>query len=60
MISVTNPNFWESTKTGSLSVGHCKSCIKSIHEANVLAFGTNRAMIPCFVKENSHEFSFVV
>ena len=60
MISVTNPKIWESTKTGSLSVGCCKSCIKSIDEANVLKFGTNRAKILCFVTKNSHEFSFVV
>ena len=52
MISVTNPKIWESTKTGSLS-GHCESCIKSIHEANVLAFGTNKAMVLCFVTEIS-------
>ena len=60
MIYVTNPNFWESTKTGSSSGGHCKSCIKSIDEANVLAFGTNRATILFFVTENYHEFSFVI
>ena len=60
MISVTNPIFWESTKTGSLSGGHCKSCIKSIHEANALAFSTNRATILFFVTENFHEFSFVI
>jgi len=60
VISVTNPKFWESTKTGSLSGGHCKCCIKSIHEANVLIFGTNRAKILCFVTKNSHEFSFVI
>ena len=40
-------------------MGHCKSCIKSIDEANVLIFGTNKDMIPCFVTRNSHEFSFV-
>jgi len=49
-----------STKTGSSSVGHCKSCIKSIHEANVLTFGINRTKILSFVIENSHEFSFVI
>jgi len=53
VISVTNPKIWESSKTGSSSVGHCESCIKSIHEGNVLTFGTNRAKILCFVKKNS-------
>jgi len=60
VISVTNPKISESTKTGSSSGGHCKCCIKSIHEANVLAFGKNRATILCFVTENSHKFSFVI
>ena len=60
MISVTNPKISESTKTGSLSGSHCKCCIKSIHEGNVLTFGTNRATIPCFVTEKSHKFSFVI
>jgi len=59
VISVTNPKISESTKAGSSSGGHCKSCIKPIHEANILTFGINRAMILCFVRENSHEFSFV-
>ena len=60
MISVTNPKIWESTKTGSLSGGHCKCCIKSTHEANVLTFGANRAKILYFVTKNSHEFSIVI
>ena len=41
-------------------MGDCKTCIKSIHEANVLTFYTNRATILCFVIKHSHEFSFVV
>jgi hypothetical protein len=48
-----------STKTGSLSVGHCKSCIKSTSKSNDLSFGINKDKILCFVQENSHEFSFV-
>jgi len=60
VISMTNLKFSESTKTGSLSGGHCKCCIKSIHEGNVLTFGTNRATILCFVTENPHKFSFVI
>jgi len=60
VISMTNPKISESTKIGSLSGGHCKCCIKSIHEANVLTFGTNKATIPRFATENSHKFSFVI
>jgi len=60
VISMTNPKISESTKTGSSSGGHCKCCIKSIHEANILTFGTNKATIPCFVTEIFHKFSFVI
>ena len=49
VIKAKEPQPSESTKTGSLSVGHCKSCIKSIKEANNLKLGTDRDRIPCFV-----------
>src|ERR1700749_533473 len=49
-----------STTTGSLTGGHCKSCIKSTSETNVLVFGTNKDMILFLVDRNSHEFSFVL
>jgi len=38
VISVTKPKDWMSTKTGSLSLGDCKSCIKSMDGANVLTW----------------------
>jgi len=46
-------------KLDALSLGNCKSCIKSIHGANVLTFGTNKDTVVSFVTENAHEFSFV-
>ena len=49
-----------STKTGSLSVGHCKSYIKSINEANGLHLGTDKDRIPCFVTRISHNLTFVL
>ena len=39
----------ESTKTGSSSVGHCKSCIKSINEVHGFKLGINKDRILCFV-----------
>ena len=40
-------------------MGHCKLCIKSTGEANVLVFGINKDTIPPFVIKNFHGFSFV-
>ena len=49
-----------STKTGSPSVGHCKSCIKLINEANSLRLSTDRNRVPCFVTRIFHNFTFVL